>query len=520
MDNNIHAEHNHARDFHLLNLIIRKLLREYMALKIVVEPRDLRRASGCLAIPFFKKKDSVRAAAEIDEKVLKAAEHVLGFEFKGELEEVYSLPISLGDRRVRLLLTGLGEEEDFQLDVVRRAYGKAAARADEMKLETLSLILPEVGKASEIAQAAVEGCILALYRFEKYKSEKKDQVLRELKILSRDKIDEAVERAVKICEGVKIARDLANMPSSDCTPEKFAEIAISAVKDLGIKVKVYGMSELQEMKMGGIVSVGRGSSREPKLIELEYDGGGDLYIVAGKAVTFDSGGISIKSREKLDEMKYDKSGGAAVVGILAAAALLKLPIKLIGLIPVVENMPSGSAYKPGDIIRFRNGKTAEIISTDAEGRLILADALAYASEKKPRTLIDLATLTGACIIALGNHASGLFSNDDELAEKLIESGERTGEKVWRLPLWKPYYDQLKSNVADMKNTGGHAGGAITAAAFLSNFVENTKWAHLDIAGTAWIQEQSEQKSYASKGATGVGVRLIIDFLLRECRSTG
>jgi len=214
-------------------------------------------------------------------------------------------------------------------------------------------------------------------------------------------------------------------------------------------------------------------------------------------------------------MKFDKSGGAAVVGILVAAALLNLPIRLIGLIPVVENMPSGSAYKPGDIIRFRNGKTAEIISTDAEGRLILADALAYAAEKKPRALIDLATLTGACVIALGNHASGLFSNNDELAEKLIKSGEETGERVWRLPLWKPYYNQLKSEVADMKNTGGSAGGAITAAAFLSNFVGDNAWAHLDIAGTAWTQEQSEQKSYIPKGATGVGVRLVINFLMKE-----
>ena len=487
-----------------------------MTLKVLAEPKDLRRARGALAIPLFKKNDSVEPAARIDEKILSAVRRVMGREFKGELEEVYSLPIMLNDKADRVILTGLGEEKEFQLDNVRRAYGKAAVKADEMKLETLSIILPEVEKPiADIAQAAVEGCILALYRFERYKSERKEQALRELKILAGDEVKEPIERAVKICEGVKIARDIANTPSSDCTPEKFAEMTISAVEKLGIKVQVYGMKELQEMGMGGIVNVGRGSSHEPKLIELEYDGGGDLYIVAGKAVTFDSGGISIKSREKLDEMKYDKSGGAAVVGILVAAALLKLPIKLIGLIPVVENMPSGNAYKPGDIIRFRNGKTAEIISTDAEGRLILADALAYASEKKPKALIDLATLTGACVIALGNHASGLFSNDDKLAEKLIESGERTGERLWRLPLWKPYYDQLKSNVADMKNTGGHAGGAITAAAFLSNFVENTSWAHIDIAGTAWIQEQSEQKSYASKGATGIGVRLIIDFLMNN-----
>jgi len=486
-----------------------------MGLNFILEPMDIRRARGCLVVPFFKEGGSVKSAARLGEEVLSQVEEVLGREFKGGLEEIYSLPATIGEMRIRLLLAGIGERGEFQLDAVRRAYGRAAAAADEMKIDTLSLILPDAGDVSELAQAAVEGCILALYRFETYKSERSEHTLREVRILVDADVRDAVDRAVKICEGVKLARDLANMPSNDCTPERFTEIATSAIRDLGVRVRVYGMRELEEMGMNGIISVGRGSAHEPRLIELEYDGGGDLYIVVGKAVTFDSGGISLKPSERLEEMKYDKSGGASVVGIVAAAALLKLPIRLIGLIPVVENMPGGNALKPGDVIRFRNGKTAEIISTDAEGRLILADALAYASEKRPKIIIDLATLTSACVIALGNHASGLFSNDDELAEKLIESGERTGERLWRLPLWKPYYDQLKSDVADMRNVGGRAAGAITAAAFLSNFVKDTRWAHIDIAGTAWIQEQSERKSYASKGATGVGVRLIIDLLMRE-----
>jgi len=293
-------------------------------------------------------------------------------------------------------------------------------------------------------------------------------------------------------------------------------------REVGFKVRVIGMEELEEMGMGGIVNVGRGSSHEPKLIILEYDGTGRgeeerPYVVVGKAITFDTGGISLKPSEKMEEMKYDKSGGAAVVGIVKAAALLKLPIRLIGLIPAAENMPGGNAYKPGDIIRFRNGKTAEIINTDAEGRLILADALAYGAEMKPRVMIDLATLTGACVIALGTHATGLLTNNQELGEKIKESGERTGERVWQLPLWKQYKEQLKSEVADMKNVGGRPGGAITAAAFLSNFVGETPWAHLDIAGTAWTQETTEKKSYIPKGATGVGVRLVIDYLARESR---
>ncbi|MEM2470056.1 MAG: aminopeptidase, partial [Nitrososphaerota archaeon] len=239
------------------------------------------------------------------------------------------------------------------------------------------------------------------------------------------------------------------------------------------------------------------------------------YIIVGKAVTFDSGGISIKPSEKMEEMKYDKAGGAAVVGVLEAVASLRLPIRVIGLIPCVENLPSGTAYRPGDIIRFRNGKSAEIISTDAEGRLILADALSYAVEKNPKAIIDLATLTGACIIALGTHASGLFTNNQEIAEKIKRSGERTGERVWQLPLWKQYKEQLRSDVADLKNVGGRPAGAITAAAFLSEFVGETVWVHLDIAGTAYTQETSESKSYIPKGATGVGVRLIVDYLINE-----
>jgi len=494
-----------------------------MRLEIRLEPKKPEETSGTLIIPMFKKDESAEPAAELGEKLSKIVSGVSGREFKGELEEVYPVPTGLEKGPERLILAGLGEKKEFDLDAVRRAYGKAVSKTDEMKLETAALVLPLVKQPTrELARAAIEGSILALYAFEEYKSEKKERKLRELRILARDEEEtkKAIEMALNVCEGVKIARDIANTPSSDCTPEKFAEITIQAIRDLGIKYEVYGMKDLLKMKMGGIINVGRGSSHEPKLIELEYDGGGkDLYVIVGKAVTFDSGGISIKPHERLNEMKYDKSGGAAVVGILAAAALLKLPIKLVGLIPVVENMPSGSAYKPGDVVKFRNGKTAEIITTDAEGRLILADALAYGSEKKPKAIIDLATLTGACVIALGNHASGLFSNNDELAEKLVKSGEKTGEKVWRLPLWKPYYNQLKSDVADMKNVGGSAGGAITAAAFLSNFVGENAWAHLDIAGTAWTQEQSEQKSYIPKGATGVGVRLILDFLLGEVGET-
>ncbi len=470
-----------------------------------------------VALPFYQVGEEVKPAAELDERLRGIIEPVAGREFRGKLEEAYPLPTMLEGGPKRLLLLGLGKAEELGLDEVRRAYGKAVQVSDEAGIKTLYAVPPNCFNQSDAVEAAAEGALLASYRFDVYKSERKEPVFEELRILVDDAGTAAriVERVEKIYEGVKAARDIANLPSSDCVPEKFEEIVRREFNKLPVRVRVYGLRELEEMGMGGIINVGRGSAYEPRLIVLEYDGGGETYVVAGKAVTFDSGGISIKPPQHMEEMKYDKAGGASVVGILKAVALLKLPLKVVGLIPVVENMPSGRAFKPGDIIRFRNGKTAEIISTDAEGRLILADALAYGAELKPKAMIDLATLTGACVIALGTHATGLFTNNEELAEKLEKSAEHTGERVWRLPLWKPYYDQLKSDVADMKNVGGRPGGAITAAAFLANFVGETPWAHLDIAGTAWIQETSEQKSYTPKGATGVGVRLIVNYLINE-----
>lgn len=493
-----------------------------MTLRVGVEVGRPEEKPGAVAIPFVQVGERVEPALRLSERLARAVENVGGREFKGKLEEVYPLPLGKASTPERLLLIGLGKRGELGLEEVRRGYGRAALKAEEMGLESLRAVLPSGPMAlAEAAGAAAEGALLASYRYDRYKSERREPALKELRILVEERsaeVEEAVERAGKLYLGVKAARDIANTPASDCTPERFEELARRELEGLPVSVKVYRARELEEMGMGGILNVGRGSAHEPRLIVLEYgDPSKELYVVAGKAVTFDSGGISIKPPERMEEMKYDKAGGAAVVGVLKAAALLKLPVRLVGLIPVVENMPSGAAYKPGDVVRFRNGKTAEIITTDAEGRLILADALAYGAELKPKAMIDLATLTGACVIALGTHASGLFTNSQELGEKLRESGERTGERVWQLPLWKPYYDQLKSDVADMKNVGGRPAGAITAAAFLSNFVGETPWAHLDIAGTAWIQETSEQKSYTPKGATGIGVRLIIDYLTRETR---
>jgi leucyl aminopeptidase len=273
---------------------------------------------------------------------------------------------------------------------------------------------------------------------------------------------------------------------------------------------VWGEDKLREAGFGGLLAVARGSEQEPQFIILEHTGeGGDPYVVVGKGVTFDAGGISLKPASGMEDMKYDMAGAAAVLGILEAAARLRVPERLIGLIPATENLPSGTALKPGDVIRGESGKSIEVVNTDAEGRLILSDTLSYSQRLGPRAVIDLATLTGACVVALGHQAIGLMSTSDALSASLYSAGVRTGERVWRLPLWPAYRRQLDSDLADLKNAGGRPAAAITAGSFLQAFVGETEWAHLDIAGTAWAEEAS---GYQPKGATGVGVRLVLEWL--------
>jgi len=303
------------------------------------------------------------------------------------------------------------------------------------------------------------------------------------------------------------------MPSSDATPTQIAEKAEKIANKSGLNFRVLDKKDMEKFSMGGIINVARGSSQPPKIVILEHNGGGDTrpIVLIGKGITFDSGGISLKPSEKMEEMKHDKAGAATVIGTMQTVAQLNLPLNIIGITPLTENLPGGSAYKPGDVLKMCNGKTVEVINTDAEGRLILADVLAYASRYKPQAVIDLATLTGACVIALGSFATGLLSNDDDLKRLIMIGGENTGERVWELPLWDDYKELLKSDIADLKNVGGRPGGVITAASFLSNFVDYP-WAHLDIAGTAWTQNNAGLKPYNPKGATGVGVRLITEVL--------
>jgi leucyl aminopeptidase len=370
----------------------------------------------------------------------------------------------------------------------------------------------------------VESAELVGYRFTKFKPDNDRPVEFKSIVLclpSGSDLSEArklVVRTQTIAESANYARDIANLPGNVVFPSVLADYALELAKEDGLKCSVLGKSALEDSKFGGLLAVGGGSAREPQLIVLEYSGNPAMdappIALVGKAITFDSGGISIKPSDKMDEMKFDKCGGVAVLGAMRAVARLRLPLHVIGVIAAAENMPSATSYRPGDIVTSyrgldKRGVTIEVLNTDAEGRIVLGDALAYARERKPQAIIDFATLTGACVVALGTYAAGLFGNNDSLLEQIRAAGERTGERVWPLPLWQPYKDKIKSDVADHKNTGGREGGASTAAAFLARYVGDTPWAHLDIAGTAWT---TEERAYMAKGATGFGVRLILDVL--------
>ena len=331
------------------------------------------------------------------------------------------------------------------------------------------------------------------------------------------KILQTIKTSQVVADGAIFTKSIANLPPNECTPTTLANFAKTISRKNKMKCTVISKPELKKRGFGGITAVGQGSKNEPKLMIMEHNRGSrneKPIVLVGKAVTFDTGGISLKPGANMDEMKFDKCGGCTVLGIMKAVSELKLPINIVGIIPSVENMPGGESYRPGDIIKLYNGKTAEILNTDAEGRLILADALAYGEKHySPKTIIDFATLTGACIIALGTNVAGMVSNNEKLANKIRDASKRTTEEVWELPLNQDYMDQIKSEVADMKNTGiGRAAGTITAAAFLRNAIEDTPWTHIDIAGVAWTQTATKEKPYNPKGATGFGVRLILDYL--------
>ncbi len=426
----------------------------------------------------------------------------------------------------KVVLIGLGKPEKLTLEGLRQAAGSAAQYARGLGASTLAVTIEGAEQATispaEGAQAVAEGMVLALYRFDKFKTEANERrdVTSVTFIANTREQAKAVRQGVEIGrilgESANFARSLINHPSNAMTPTILAEQARQMAKDCQLKCEVLDRKDMEKLGMGLLLGVAQGSEEPPKFIILEHRGGkrgqGSLVFV-GKGITFDSGGISIKPADGMERMKYDMSGGAAVIGALRAIALLQVPQNVIGLIPATENLPSGKATKPGDVHRAMNGKTAEIINTDAEGRLILGDALAYAARYKPVACVDLATLTGACVVALGHEAIGMLGNaeGEALMDRLRQAGMRTGERVWQLPLWDEYLEDVKSDVADVKNVGmGRAAGTIAGAAFLVKFVDGYPWVHLDIAGTAWADRE---QPYKPKGGTGVGVRLLTQMVL-------
>ena len=453
----------------------------------------------------------------VDARLNGAIAHALkGKEFEGEWQQ-FRLVSTLDKIPAKnILLLGLGKKEDVNLELLRRAAGLSAKIArdfcgiTEFSTTLHNVELPDTSK-QERAQAVAEGSVLGAYQFIKYRTidRQKIKVIQSITLVG-DGVEPSVKKGAVLAECENLVRDLANEPASNLKPEQLADVAKELSK-LGVKVTVYDKNGIEKLGLSALLAVNRGSVNEPRFVVMEYGSGKKIALV-GKGLTFDSGGLDLKPDDSMFTMKHDMCGAAVVIATVKAAALLKLKVHVIGVFVATENMPGMDAYKPGDIVQTFSGKTIEVVNTDAEGRIVLADALAYTEKVlKPDAIIDLATLTGACVVALGNVCAGIIGRDKKLIEHLIKSGNVVGERVWELPFFKDYHEQVKSEVADVRNLGliPRSGGAITAAAFLSMFVEKTPWAHIDIAGTSWSDADLD---YVRKGGTGFGVRLLVHAL--------
>ncbi|MGB2693653.1 MAG: leucyl aminopeptidase [Dehalococcoidia bacterium] len=421
----------------------------------------------------------------------------------------------------RVLVAGLGKADKFTVDKVRTIAANAARFLRRHRCKTIASITHGAGIAGldpeACAQAIAEGTVLGLYTFRRHKKPPEDAI--EVQRLTLVEFDEGrvetlrrgAARGVILAEAANFARDLANEPSNVLTPTELAERARAMAQEYGLECEVFDRAWMEEQGMGGVLGVAKGSQQPPRFIVLRYKGGGSTHLaLVGKGITFDTGGISIKPAAGMEEMKGDMSGGASVIAAMRAIAQLKPAIDVTGVVPATENMPGGNATKPGDVLRAMNGKTIEVINTDAEGRLILSDALVYAGQQSPAAIIDVATLTGAISIALGNVAVGAMTNNDALLARVRRAAEVAGEKVWQLPMFDEYKEQIKSEVADMKNTGGRGAGSITAAFFLKEFVDDTPWVHLDMAGVDFYERE---KGILVKGASGIPVRTLVHLVL-------
>jgi len=482
----------------------------------------------CVIVGVFESRKLSVAAAMIDKA---SNDYLAAIVSRGDMEGKLSSSLLLhnvpGTLCERVLLVGLGKEREFREREYRQAVRTSVNALSKSGATDVTSFLAElpvkrrdiVWKVAHLAEVVMDSA----YRFdqmkgkatkESKKSEAKGIAKLAINVSERGdikKAEDALKQGLAIASGVHFAKDLGNLPPNVCTPTYLAKQALALVKTHGITVEVLDRAEIEKLGMGSFLGVAQGSHQPPKLIVLQHKKGKKgrkPVVLVGKGITFDTGGISLKPGGDMDEMKYDMCGAASVLGTFKAIAEMSLPLNVVGIIPTCENMPDGNAIRPGDILTSMSGQTIEVLNTDAEGRLILCDALTYAERFKPSSVVDIATLTGACVIALGHHLSGLFSNNDGLARELIAAGDNVLDRAWHMPMLDDYQDQLKSNFADMANIGGRAGGSITAACFLSRYARKFDWAHLDIAGTAW-------KSGKEKGSTGRPVPLLTQFLIQR-----
>jgi len=483
--------------------------------------------TACLVVPVFSTSQLTPTLKKLDQAAKGQISTLLK---KGDLKNneagqtlmAYSIA---GVTAERVMLLGCGAEKDLSSKSFGASIAKAITQLDQSSVINASIVLPDFKDkdfAYQLCRALVIAAENATYQFNECKSDPKinKRPLKKISLVYHQaKMKSAIEKAIThgkaIANGQTTAKHLANLPGNICTPAYLAEQARQIKRGIRkLRVSVLEEKDMQKLGMGALLSVSRGSRQPAKLIIMEYKGAAantKPIILVGKGLTFDAGGISIKPSAKMDEMKYDMCGGASVLGTMQACAEMDLPLNVIGIVPSSENLPDGNANKPGDIVTSMSGQTIEVLNTDAEGRLILCDALTYCGKYEPEVVIDIATLTGACIVALGSHASGLMSNNNKLAEEIFAAGNESNDRSWQLPIWDDYQNQLDSNFADMANIGGPAAGTITAACFLARFTKKYKWAHLDIAGTAWNSGGKE------KGATGRPVGLLTHFLLKRAK---
>jgi leucyl aminopeptidase len=449
-------------------------------------------------------------------------------ELKGKEGDIVYVHLAGGGgvKAQRLLLIGVGERDAYKLPQVAQFAGTAARYLRGKNVKTVAVVPRAEGDAERVSAAVAEGAITSLFELDKYRTSDKeerqlDRVVAVVEGADGDALGRGAERGRIIGESVNFTRELANEPGGYLTPSDMADRAREIAEQFGLSLEVLDEARMEQEGMGALLSVSRGSEEPAKLIVLKYlpreasqQSADNLLAFVGKGITFDSGGISLKPGENMELMKYDMSGGAAVLGAMRAIAQLKPGVPVLGLVPASENLPSGKATKPGDVVRAMSGKTIEVINTDAEGRLILSDAICYAKKLGAKRIVDMATLTGAVSIALGDVNAAILGTDQALIDEVIEAGREVGDKYWQLPLDKEYSKQIKSEIADIKNVGGRKAGTITAAAFLKEFADGVAWAHLDIAGTAW---GDDAKPYRAKGPTGIAVRTLINMVERAAR---